>query len=264
MLRRAFARAVLALATAPLVACGSTTPKDHPNPWAGNTYYLNLARGDWSMPRQVGMDLFGVAPAFVLSVGASGDVTLGTAEGTTPDSSASSGFDMISAENATQDLCSPTTKLTLDASGSASAIGPAQIRMHVTNQTAQPSPLQVTGDVFGLKLTNILPNGDAKPSGTLDATMNFGQLAVLFSALGPSRDADSVCTAFASAYTPSSCMDPSCRVTCQPCPDDPTKPYCVSVEASPVVAVEAPNLSLTEVDENDRPASCADSTLPAQ
>lgn len=262
--RRAGARAGLVFVSGSLVACGggptsSSDPSNQPNPWAGHTYFLNAGVKDWVSPDGVGYDLDGIAPAFVLSVGQDDQVTLGTAAGTMPSDSDPDVEIMVPADQAVQDLCSPTAKLSLDGAEQGNGIGPASVRMHFANDLASPA-LQVTGDVFDLTLTDVLPTGDATSSGTLEATMDLRQLYVLFSALGPTRTAESICTAYGIEYTPAGCTEPGCMALCQPCPDDGA-PYCLTVKAEGVTAVEAPNLSLTEVDENSRPTSCADSTL---
>jgi hypothetical protein len=168
----------------------------------------------------------------------------------------------VTPAQAMQDPCGPTTNIPFSASGYPKAtVGPQQVRLFVRNAGAMPAPLQITADVYGLKFTDVLPNG-ATPSATgkLEASMDFRQLYVLFASLGPTRDPDSVCKAFSDAYTSSDCMEDSCKVKCVACPDG--APYCLGVEAEDIGAVEAPNLVVTEVTEQSRPATCADSAKP--
>jgi hypothetical protein len=226
---------------------------------------LSLAKTDWTVPRGIGKDLFGVAPAFLFKVDGDGDnltATMATAPGTyetTPGDTTTKVA--VTPAQAMQDSCGPTSKIAFSASGYPNAtMGPSQVRMLVANDTVTP-PLQIVGDVSGLKFTNILPNGSTpSTTGTLDAMMDFRELYVLFQLLGPTRTPDSVCASFASAYTSSDCMDPSCQVKCQACPDG--QPYCLSVKAEGIGAVDASSVSVTEIAEAGRPASCADSPKP--
>jgi hypothetical protein len=227
-----------------------------------------LGKGDWTVPRGIGKDLFGVAPAFMFDVSGSGtDLTsmLGYGPGTFTD--ANGDLQPVTPANATQDSCGPTSPIAFSGAGyPSSTIGPTHIRMHVLNTTVTP-PVQVTGDVYDLKFTDILPNGSTpSTTGTLEATMDFTQLYILFQALGPDRTPASVCTALSQAYTPSSCApgDASCTVACQPCPTADASPTCLTVKAEDVGAVEAPNLSVSEVVEASRPATCADTQLSPQ
>jgi hypothetical protein len=238
------------------------------NAWIGHTYLLAMAKGDWSEPRGIGKDLFGVAPAFILKIGGSGDnltATLATGPGAyAPDPSNPTAKVPVTPAQATQEPCGPTTQIPF--SGSAypnGTISADTLRVFIKNDTVTP-PLQVTGNVYNLKLTNVLPNGSTtSTTGTLEATMDFQDLYLLFQSLGPGRTPQSVCSAFSSNYTPSDCAmgDPSCTVSCQPCPGTGS-PTCLTVKATEIGAVEASSLVVTDVVEASRPATCADSPKP--
>lgn len=254
----------LVLLSLPLVACGGggdddSATADEPSPWAGHTYFLNIPQRNWASPRGIGKDLYGVAPAFILQVSGTKkntQVTLGVAPGTMTD--ANKMIVMLTADQTSQDTCGPTTAIPFSSeSYPSSTIGPAQIKMHVLNAMAMPAPLQVTGDVYDFKLTDVLPNGSTpSTTGKLEATMDFKQLYILFGALGDSRDWMSVCSALHDAYSTD-----TVDVSCQPCPNGGSDPSCLSVSAEGIGAVEAPSLSVTPVDAATRPASCADSML---
>ncbi len=269
MLNRFATSAAFLLVSLPLIACGSKGDDDSTNntsTWAGHTYLLSLDKGDWAVPRGVGMDLFGVAPAFMFDVEGTGTdltVTLGYGAGTVTDSMMNT--TAVTVDNAKQDSCGLTTTTTFSAANSPhSTISIPQTNMHVVNAGAMPGPLQVTAPVYNLEFTDILPDGSTpSKTGKLTATMNLGQLAVLFQALGPDRNAQAVCDAFSSAYTPKSCMTDSCKVTCQPCPNamPGDAPTCLSVEADPRVgAVQADNIKVNPITSVD-PTACADSTI---
>lgn len=246
-------------ATLPLTACGddaSTNGNPKTSPWSGKTYLLSLSQRDWTVPKGIGQDLFGVAPAFIFKVTGTGDnltATMATAPGTYPDPADSTKLLPVTPAQAAEEPCGPTVKFPLSASGYPKmTLGPSQVRLFVRNNAPDP-PLQITADVYDLKFTDILPNGSTpSTTGTLEAKMDFRQLYVLFASLSNSRTPDSVCTALASAY-PNGGM-------CTACPDG--APYCLSVEAEDIGAVEAPNLTITEVAEQGRPATCDDSPKP--
>ena len=275
MMNRFATGLVLLGMTLPLAACssgdddsngGTNTPQT--SPWSGHTYLLSLASKDWTTPKGIGADLFGVAPAFILKVTGSGDnltALLATAPGTYQDpvdpENPSDNLHPVTPAQAVQDPCGPTTPMPFSASGYPMAtIALSPLRMFVKNSGAKP-PLQITSNVYNLKFTNILPNGSTpSTTGTLEAMMDFRDLYVLFASLSPTRTPDSVCKAFSDQYTSSDCMDDSCKVKCEACPDG--QPYCLAVKAQGVGAVEAPNLVVTEIAEQSRPATCADSPKP--
>jgi hypothetical protein len=279
MINRFVSGIALVLLSLPLTACsggdddstgsggsGGTggTSQTKTSPWSGHTYLLSLASTDWTTPRKVGTDLFGVAPAFMFKITGEGDnltATVGTGPGTyLTDPTDTTTAVPVTPAQAMQDPCGVTTDVPFSASAYPNAtINEDHSKLFVKNAG---KALQATADVYGLKFTNILPNGTTpSTTGTLDASMDFRELYVLFGALGPGRTPDSVCANVKSAYTPSSCTDPSCTVQCQACPDG--QPYCLSVEALGVGAVEAPNLVVNQITETSRSASaCADSPKP--
>jgi hypothetical protein len=257
--------------TLPLTACSGGDDDDNStqtSPWSGHTYLLSLAKRSWTVPKGIGTDLFGVAPAFIFKVTGTGDnltATMGTAPGTYPDPAAPTDATKalpVTPAQAMQEPCGPTFNFPLSAGGYPKmTLGPSQIRMFVRNNTPTP-PLQITANVYDLKFTDILPNGSTpSTTGVLEAKMDFGELYVLFASLGSTRTPESVCSALSSNYTSSDCTDPSCVVKCEACPDG--RELCLTVKADyNVGAVEAPNLMLTEVTEQGRPATCADSPKP--
>ncbi len=257
-----FIGSALVLTALSSTACGNHDEADKPVPWIGHTYMLSLAKPDFTVPSHVGDDLFGPAPTFFFKVEGSGKdltATLATGPGTTTDA------DMMlharTPEDAVLDSCGPTT--TIPFSGADyphSTLAVDDVRLFFLNQTTPP--LQVTADVYGLKFTDVLPNGDTQSkTGKLDATMDFQQIVVLLGLLGPTRDAAQACQTFHDHYTRSGCVDASCMVGCGACPTASASPTCLSIEADDVGAVEAPSIAVTDVTEADRPASCADSQL---
>jgi hypothetical protein len=270
MMNRFATGLVLLGMTLPLTACSSSGGDDddggtpQTSPWSGHTYLLSIAQRDWTTPRGIGTDLFGVAPAFILKVTGTGNnltATVATAPGTYTDPANPDKPLPVTPAQAMQEPCGPTTNIPFSAAGyPMGTIGPTQVKLFVRNAGATP-PQQITGDVYDLKFTNILPNGSTpSTTGTLEATMDFRQLYILFASLGPTRDKDSVCKAFSDAYTSSECVEESCKVKCGPCPDG--QPYCLAVKAEGIGAVEAPNLVVTDVTQQSRPATCADSPAP--
>lgn len=265
---RRFVRGVaLLLVTASLVGCSSpddSSPKsEQQNAWSGHTYLLSIVQKQWSVPRGIGMDLFGVAPAFILKVNGTGNnltAMLATGPGVyLPDPTDKTKQVAVTLEQAAQDSCGVTTDIPF-AGGTYphSVIAPSgKISMFVRND-APTTPLQVTADVYGLKFTDVLPNG-ATPAttGTLEAMMDFRELYLLFASLGPTRNEDTVCASLMSHY---SMPDAGVVVQCEPCPDG--APYCLSVKAEQIGAVEAPNLAATEISLSSRAATCADSPKP--
>jgi len=251
-----------------LVALSATACGDHhdaadgPIPWIGHTYMLSIDKGDYTVPSHIGSDLYGIAPAFFFKIDGSGTeltATLGTGPGTTTD--ADMVMQLRTPDDATQDSCGPTAVIQFSAADYPhSTLALDDARIFLVNPATPP--VQDTADVYGLRFTDILPNGDApSKTGKLDATMDFGQLFVLFSSLGPTRTVDSVCAALSRAYTPSTCMDSSCAVTCTTCPTASASDTCLSVEATEIGALDASNVTITDVTEADRPSTCADSQL---
>ncbi len=249
MIKR-FANIALLSLTLPLTACGGgdDDDADTTSPWAGKKYFLNMT-GEWTVPRGIGKDIDGFVPSFIMQVSPdASSVTIGIAQ---PDATAS---------NAVQNLCGPTAKATLSpGSYPNSVIAPSSMRVYIKNTPMTGDPVQATGNVFGFTLTNMLPEaGGTTTEGTFKASMDFRELYRLFTALGPTVSPDGVCEGLYSQYTPVGCEeDPTCWVKCQPCADDGA-PYCLTIEAEDVGAIEAPNLSVVDVTEDARPATCAD------
>jgi len=211
-------------------------------PWAGHKYLLSVGKSNWTSPRGIGADLDGFVPAFTLdAVGPS--VTIGAAQ-----------FD-ATPETAEQDVCGPTEQVALTADGQ---IGPTALRVHVRNDSDPVMPVQVTAAIYELKLNDVLPVGSTvSTAGTLEATLDLRGLYPLFTALGPSRTPASICESLRVQYTSVSCLEDSCAVKCGPCPTD-AEPYCLTVRAEGLGAVEAPDLELVPIEAGSVPSSCAD------
>jgi hypothetical protein len=267
MMNRLASSLSLLLVALPLTACGgggdddSSKPAPPPSPFAGKTYYLSIAKNDWSYPRGIQKDLFPVAPAFFLKVGqgATPTVTIASAAGTRPSAADATVPESIPVTDAKQELCGPTTNVTLGGTSPKSEIAPPLLNLFVANNMSD-TPVQTTGKVFDFKLEDVLPGGGA--AGTLEATMDFNDLYVLFTALGNSRTADSVCAELKKQYTPDSCMDDTCTVQCLPCPSGGSA-TCLTVKADGLTAVEAPGVDIVDVPVEGRPASCASSPPPS-
>jgi hypothetical protein len=237
----------------PLAGCSSgddDAAGGEASPWAGKRYFLNM-RGEWTVPRSIGRDIDNFVPSFLLDItGTSADaltVTIGAAQAD------------ATVDTAVQNLCGPTVKASL--SGGAypkSVIAPADMRVYIKNIPEEGEPVQATGNVFGFTLTDVLPSaGSTTEGGKFKASMDFRELYRLFLSL-VTPTPDGVCDALYGQYTPPGCEeDPECWIKCQPCPDDGA-PYCLTLEAEDFGAVEAPNLSVVEVTEATRPATCVD------
>jgi hypothetical protein len=253
---------VVALGALPSLACSNHADPEGPIPWIGHTYMLSLTKGEFTVPKHIGNDLFGIAPTFFFKVDGSGKeltATLATGPGTTTDA------DMMlharTPEDAVQDTCGPTTVIPFSgADYPHSVLAVDDNRLFLLDPVTPP--LQVTADVYGLTFTDVLPTGDTpSTTGTLAATMDFEQIVVLFGALGPTRTAESVCQVLYDEYTPSSCTDPSCEVRCTACPTAPDSQTCLGIQAEDLGALQAPNVSIVDVTEADRSATCADSQI---
>lgn len=234
------------------------------SPWTGHTYLLARKKSDWTLPRGIGVNLFGFAPAFMFQVEGRGTdltTTIGYGPGTTIKTS--SELVAVNPDDATQDACGPTFGASFSgADPQHSLISVPKIKIHVVNTSVSP-PIQVTADAYNLTFTDVLPtDGSPSTTGSLEATMDFKQLYVLFAALGPTRSAETVCASLTQAYTPSSCMTDDCKVQCEPCPAESgsTDATCLTVRAEGIGAVQADNLEVQTITSVD-PAACADSGL---
>lgn len=231
----------------PLVGCSSGDDDDGntnqtANAWAGKTYLLTVPKSKWTIPRGIGQDIDGYVPSFILKVDASGtSVLVGTAEpNATP-------------ENAVQDVCSPTSSFDFTASYPKMQLGPLAMRVHILNpaENSGEDNVQETGDVYNLTMTDVLPNGSTpSTTGVFTATMDFTQLAPLFTALGGGANKDAVCEELGKAYGdyPGG--------MCAACPTSEAQPYCLTIQGEQVGAVEAPNVALVPVVEASRPETC--------
>lgn len=218
-----------------------------PAVWSGKTYFLSVPASSWTAPPHIGGVLGGIAPALLLTVDGSGDsltTTISTSAGNT------------TSDDASQDMCTPTSYTALDASNyPKSEIGPLDVRAHLVSGS-DAGATQVTATLYGLHLTNVLP-GDDQISGSIETTVDMRELYVLFPALGSTRTPESVCNSFAANYSPADCSTADCMHKCEPCPAD-GKPYCLTLKADSVSA-QATTASVVELAGSDRSRSCADS-----
>jgi hypothetical protein len=233
------------------------------SPLAGHTYLLALNKNDWAVPRGVGTDLFGSAPAFLFHVEGTGTdltTTIGYGPGTALD--ASSEPVTVNPDDATQDACGPTVSASFSgADPQHSLISVPNMKIHVLNTDGSE---QVTADAYNVNFTDVLPN-DSSPStnGSFEVTMDFKQLYVLFDALGPTRSVTSVCAGLSQEYTPSSCTTDDCKVQCEPCPAESgsTDATCLTVRAEGIGAVQADNIEVQTITVVDQ-SVCRDGTPP--
>src|SRR5262249_53268561 len=136
-----------------------------------------------------------------------------------------------------QDLCSPTYDIPIGGTYPSSTMGPMEVELHLLNagDAGTADDVQVTAKVTGLAFNNILPNGTTKQdTGELLATMDFRELAPLFTKLGHPPTWQTICDQLSS--TP-----------CQACADG--NPSCLSAHATnPVNPVGADDRSDLKVE----------------
>jgi hypothetical protein len=255
---RSFIPAALVLASLPLAGCSGDDDDGKPNdtpaasPWAGHTYALTTEKRDWSEPRGLGNDIENVMPVFLFQVTQSGAAV--TAKmGVAPKALDASG---MPTGEIVQDLCSPTYDLPLTGTSPNSQIGPTEVQLHLINRVDVDVPdddVQVTAKVAGLKFTNIFPpsgttwaDPDDKP-GELSATMDFRELAPLFTQLGtPDKPPTDEIV----------CMQLGTENACEPCADGHVS--CLSALATFIGAENQAGLTVQPVELASRPASCVD------
>jgi hypothetical protein len=235
MLMRSSMPLALVLAALPVFGCGGGDDDAADGSTAAHTYLLSVDESQWSEPRGLGQDINNVMPTFLLSVKGS-TVTLATApKGST-------------ATSVTQDTCTPTTTVSLTGSGANTMIGPAEMRVHLVNETNPDKRVQVTAKVHALAFTNVLPSGGkVATDGELTATVDFRDLAPLFTVLGdPTPDA--VCSALEGQ---------SNTAKCAACPDDGA-PYCLTAKAITLGAEATSGVSVATIDAANVAASCSE------
>src|SRR4051812_35303897 len=143
MMNRFATGLVLLGLTLPLAACSGgdddddTTPT---SPWSGHTYLLSLKNRDWTVPKGIGQELFGVAPAFIFKVTGTGNdltATMATAPGTYPNPADTTTSLPVTPAQAMQEPCGPTTPFPFSAGGYPKmTLGPKQVRLFVKNASA--------------------------------------------------------------------------------------------------------------------------------
>jgi hypothetical protein len=240
------------LASLPLCGCSSGDDDSTGNDtkvsaWAGHTYTLTTTNRDWAEPKGFGKDIENVMPIFIFQLKDAGGgnltATLATAQKILDANNVANGVVM-------QDPCGPTMDIPV-AGGSypSSQIGPVDATLHLVNRGDAADPaddVQVTALVKGLQFKDILPNGDTKSTtGELKATMDFRELAPLFTALGtpgmPAMAAD-ICAQLGSDNPCLACSDGA--------------PYCMSARAVLIGAEKRDDVTVTPVTLASRPATC--------
>jgi len=233
---RAFAGIPLILA---LSVAGCSESKDGSDGtsagWQGRTYVLDVPPANWSEPEQVGDEMGGFVPDFLIQVEESdGDVhtvTLGAADTT-----------------GAQDTCNPTTRVQTVAQPYPSVqIGPTDMMLRlqwVADDPAESVTVLATGR--GLTMTNVLPDGDVPAEeGELTATMDAREVYPLFHIL-PDPNPEAVCNALASF-----------EATCGPCPHDGEN-FCLALTARYLGATEVADVDLEQVDADSLDPSCTE------
>ena len=222
-------RAVSTLSFALLfVGCGGSA--NDSSQWVGHTYLLTVPSANWSDPKGIGGDIGSFVPQFLFTVAraASGsdlDVTIGTAT------------------NDMQNLCNPTTKVTI--SGAAyphSMIVAPTFPLHIMDTNQTPTVV-VDTTVHDFSFKDILPASATAKDGEIAATIDAAEVYRLFRLI-PNPTKDSVCMALSSAGAP-----------CAACPQN-GQPYCLTVKAVQLAGTQA-SAAVTPV--SAVPDSCAKS-----
>jgi hypothetical protein len=214
-------------AGAALAACGSDAPGS--SQWVGNSYRLEVPADNWVKPQGIGGDVGDFVPQFLLGVakgtGSQLTVTVGTAKG------------------GVQDTCNPTVDVGADGGAyPKSEIVVTAFPLHIVDTNQTPTVV-VDTTIRNLTFTNVLPDGAARPDGTVDATIDAEEVYPLFRLI-PNPSKDSVCQALASAGS-----------SCVPCPHN-NQPYCLTIGAVQVTAVTAASPVVT-IAAGSTPATCS-------
>jgi hypothetical protein len=210
-------------------ACGSNQSSPWAG-WAGKTYLIDtpaMPEGYWTVPKNAGGYIGTFVPQILISVaGGSGDnlaVTLGTA---------------IEGE---QDMCSPTAQVTMSSTSyPQSSIDVENFPMRIVNPK-QGNVVFTT--VHHVSFTDVLPGEPSPDDGEMRATVDFEEVYSLINLL-PNPTKDDACTLFQN----------SGGFSCETC-DFNQQPYCVTVKAVEVQAVETPTQVVT-VSSDQLSAAC--------
>ena len=194
---------------------------DHPDDvasFAGHTYLLSIAAGDWNS--RLGSDVADSVPQFVLAVrkGPSHyQVTLATA------------WDGV------QEPCNPTRTLAAAFSGYPSfQLGPEDFPLFVRHPV---QPIGVLATARALSMTDILPTpGAPAENGTLRATMDAREIYPLFVAIAPEPTPDRLCAL----------IEEQDAGACAACPHD-GRAYCLELSASYLGAEERSDFEIEPI-----------------
>jgi hypothetical protein len=221
------------------VGC-SSKEEDKSNPWVGHTYALTIPEASWTDPPGVAGEIGSFVPRFAIQVeGASGDqldVLLGVVD-----------------EQGQQVTCNPTTATKAVSTGSSGfELGPVSVPIYVENLDDQGMGPKVIGTVYGLKMSNVLPDG-ATPAeaGTFEGILDAREFYRLFTVLMAQSGQD-VCDGVKNMTEQAGLV-----VTCGACPND-SEPLCLTLKAA--------NLGATEIDTTLQPIdkSSAQTCIPAE
>ncbi len=207
------------------LGCGGDSAKK--NPWAGQTYLIEVPASSWAEPRGVGGEFGEFVPQFLLAVEEGSESELDVHLGT--------------ARDGAQDRCGPTTRAAAAADYPAVQIGPSALNVHIVHEFEQ---LQVNTTILDFTLHNVLPGGgEPAEEGELTGMMDVRELYTMFTLLGPRRSPDTVCNAVASF-----------GAACGACPTDGAT-YCIAVRANYFGAREV-EMQLEPISADSLDATC--------
>ena len=209
----------------PLAACSEGDPADGPpseGTGATGIYALDVPESFWTDPPGIGADIGAFVPEFLFDVSGT-TVTLGTAH------------------QRVQDQCTPTAVVQATVAPPQFVLGPMDYEMHLENAANQA---QVNTTIRALTITNVIPPTD-DAGGTLSAVLDAREIYPMFHLLTDPQPS-AVCSALDEFDAP-----------CEPCPQD-GQPFCLTITATRLEAVPAPEIVMGPVDGAGLGAECAD------
>jgi hypothetical protein len=221
---------LLFLACSMLVACSGDRPKAEP--WIGKTFLLDtpaIGSSNWTKPSGLvvgNLGNYGV-PQFLFGVAAaSGDDLVIT---------------LAAAQQRKQDMCSPTTQLTVSgATYPNSTITAAAVPMRIVSKDPT-NPWHVMATIQEVSFKDILPGLASTATSRFVAVFDFTELAPF---VWPGGTAEAICQAAGLGGDP-----------CQICPFNGT-PYCMTFEAVQISAQEAA-IPIKGIAPRDIPTACS-------
>ncbi len=241
------------VATMGILLGGCSEEPDNASPWAGRSYLLSIGEGDWTEPRGIGKEIGANVPSFLFQIAGETEKDLILTIG--------AGQPLATPETFQQNVCSPTQRVPFSGESypKVRIDNPDPIRIHVRREPANHEPVQVTGSVHHLEMVDVFPSAGAAASvGTFTGMMDFREIYRLVTGLGDNVTPDGACDALSAQLTPIGCEeDPSCWERCEPCPADEA-PYCLTVKAEELTAIEMPGLAVVPVSETTRDPACID------